>query len=126
MKKSIFNVLVPALVIGAIPLTMVLASLLYGKANPQAMVTSQAEHSVVIAETGRLREGFPVRVKLVTYTFTSDAGLGVWDGKPATRFCKGSGFPSHQMTCRYSTMPFDPSAVGRQQEVDFNSIVFVR
>lgn len=104
---------------------MMVSGVVYCHSNPQAIITDASTHNVVIAENSSISEGLPVGVKMVLYTFTPNAGFGVFDGKPATRFCRSSGFPSHQETCLYSTEPFDVNAVGKQQEVRFDRWVAV-
>jgi hypothetical protein len=119
------KILVAFAVSVTLPLAMFTGSALRIKALPQAIITESGSNSVIIAETGNILDGLPVRVKLVRYRFATNKGVGVFDGRPATRFCTRASFPSHQTTCRYSTMPFDPNAVGRQQAVNFETWVAV-
>lgn len=116
---ALVSMAVPAFFLGAIAL----GNTLNMTAKPQAVVTEPGVASVMVAETGSVRDGLPM--KLTRYNVTTNAGIGAFDGKPATRFCKASGYPSHQAICSYSTEPFDPDAVGRQQPVNFNTWVAV-
>lgn len=120
MTKTSRDVLVSLGLIALFPALLFSVAALNAKPLPQAFVPEAGVESVMMAESGAIRDGLPVGVTLARYTVTIGKRVTAF-GKPIATFCKSAGFPSHQIRCRDTASPFNLNVAGQQQPVRLGS-----